>query len=532
MTEREQWEMLQMRWAQGERLSPAEEQQRLAFAAHDVLARRELEMFAALRARVAGEGEPVSEELINGVLEAVAASPKLRLVGGVAATRRPRLRGALPERLRLWSLVAAGLALAVASAAALLGRSRGPTTPLVAAAPATKVQSGARQMAPELAHSELVLSAGEVLVDGRAPRLEHRALSVGQVLATGVGRACFTIDPAIDVCLAEHSQVHLESVVASSIRVRVETGLALASLSRRNAGSTFALLAGDVSALAHGTIFAARHDGDEAEIIVVEGSVAVSRSTGRSEELGAHSRVVVDSTGNVSERSNVDQAAAEHLLTLRAANGIRLHAAFGVLELESRAPSAARASIDGGPVLPLPLQSVIGVGRHRVTWRDAGDHEQESWTDVSAGETRRLEAPLGRALAVTSAAVADRPTPAALLEAARSEVGHGNRRAALGLYERLRSFYPTSPEAHTVLPTIGRLYLDLGDANRALRNFDAYLSNPGALAPEALSGKIRALRGLGQHSAEREAIQRYLARYPRGLEAPRFEKRLAELDRR
>jgi tetratricopeptide (TPR) repeat protein len=133
---------------------------------------------------------------------------------------------------------------------------------------------------------------------------------------------------------------------------------------------------------------------------------------------------------------------------------------------------------------------------------------------------------------VTSAAVADRPTPAALLEAARSEVGHGNRRAALGLYERLRSFYPTSPEAHTVLPTIGRLYLDLGDANRALRNFDAYLSNPGALAPEALSGKIRALRGLGQHSAEREAIQRYLARYPRGLEAPRFEKRLAELDRR
>jgi hypothetical protein len=50
------------------------------------------------------------------------------------------------------------------------------------------------------------------------------------------------------------------------------------------------------------------------------------------------------------------------------------------------------------------------------------------------------------------------------------------------------------------------------------------------LAPEALSGRIRALRALRQRPAEREAIQQYLARYPKGLERPLFEKRLKELD--
>jgi hypothetical protein len=76
---------------------------------------------------------------------------------------------------------------------------------------------------------------------------------------------------------------------------------------------------------------------------------------------------------------------------------------------------------------------------------------------------------------------------------------------------------------------MGKLELNLGRQERALRHFDTYLRRSGALAPEALAGKIRALRALGRQTEELVAVRQYLARYPRGLEAPLLEKRLREL---
>jgi hypothetical protein len=469
MISRERWETLQTRWAQGEALSAAEEQERLAFAAHDPRARRELEIFAALRARAAAEAEPASAALIDGVLEAIRVGPRLRLVGSEDAAARPLPARRPPSSSRAWVFAAAGLAVAAGLGGALLAVAK-PPTHLVASA-----RHAAPRSLPEVARAELVLSAGEVLVDGRVTRLERRPLARGQVLATGEGRACFTIDPAIDVCLAEHSKIRLESLTASSIRVRVETGLALASLSRRSPGSSFALLAGDVSATAHGTTFAARQERGQAEIIVVEGDVEVARGGASSEQVGAHSRVLIRPGENVIERSKLGHAEEERLLGLRTTQGIGLRSAFENSNLDSKAP-------------------------------------------------------LSRPLPATSNGPVEKPSPAALLEAARAEVARGNGRAALALYERLHAIYPASAEGHTVLPTIGKLQLDLGDAQRALRSFDAYLRRPGLLAPEALSGKIRALRALRQRPAEREAIQQYLARYPKGLERPLFEKRLTELE--
>ena len=469
MISRERWETLQTRWAKGDALSAAEERERLAFAAYDSRARRELEVFAALRARAADDGEPVSGALIDGVLEAIRAGPRLRLVGSEDAAARPLLAKANPSSSRLWLFAAACLGLVATLGGILLALAKTPTHLVASASHAT------RQSLPEAAHTELLLSAGEVLVDGRAARVDRRALVAGQVLATGEGRACLTIAPTIDVCLAEHSKIRLESLAASSIRIRVETGLALASLSRRNPGSSFALLAGDLSATARGTTFAARHERGQAEIMVVEGRVEVARGGASSEQVGAHSRVLIRSGENVFERSKLGQAEEGRLLGLRAMQGIGLPTAFGVLELDSKAP-------------------------------------------------------LSRPLPVASSGSVEKPSPAALLEAARAEVARGNGRAALALYERLRALYPASAEGRTVLPTIGKLQLDLGDSERALRTFDTYLRSPGMLAPEALSGRIRALRALRQHPAEREAIQQYLARYPKGLERPLFEKRLTELN--
>ncbi|HVY25630.1 MAG TPA: FecR domain-containing protein [Polyangiaceae bacterium] len=533
MSDRRRWEELQTRWVQGDPLDPAEEQERVAFAAHDALARRELEMFAALRARATADGEPVSEKFISAVLEAVELGPRLRLVEageGVRSPSRPAERQL--ARVWGWAVAAACLALVAGIGGAWLASSTKTLKTAGATAHASSAYPNAGQPSLELARAELVLSAGEVRVDNGTARIDRKALDTGQVLATGAGRACLTIEPTIDVCLAEHSEITLESLVASSIRIRVEAGLALASLSRRSPGSSFALLAGDVVAMAHGTTFAARHQSDESEVVVLEGSVEVSRNGVSSEQVGAHSRVLIHSNGQVTERSLVGQAEAESLFTLRATHGIWLSAAFGVLELDSKASALTQASIDGGAALPLPFQGLVGVGRHHVTWRDSVGHEAESAIDVSVGETRRLEAPIVRQLPVASNGLAEKPSPTALLDAARAEVAGGNRRAALALYQKVGGFYPGSPEAHTVLPTIGRLYLELGDAEHALRSFDSYLRHPGALAPEALSGKIRALRALGQRQLEHQAIREYLARYPKGLEAPRLEKRALELESR
>jgi hypothetical protein len=102
----------------------------------------------------------------------------------------------------------------------------------------------------------------------------------------------------------------------------------------------------------------------------------------------------------------------------------------------------------------------------------------------------------------------------------------------LALYERLRAAHPTSPEARTVLVTIGKLELDLKKPAQALESFNTYLRAPGPLEPEALAGKIRALRALGRNADELRAIEAYLSRHPDGFESPLLRQRLEVLQGR
>ncbi len=80
-----------------------------------------------------------------------------------------------------------------------------------------------------------------------------------------------------------------------------------------------------------------------------------------------------------------------------------------------------------------------------------------------------------------------------------------------------------------MLVTVGKLELRQNAPARALNAFNAYLKRGGPLQPEALAGKIRALRALGNSAEERRSIERYLASYPDGFEAVALKKRLAVL---
>jgi hypothetical protein len=525
MTARERrWDELQTRWARGETLSAAEEHERLAYAEHDSLARRELELFAALRTRAAEPGDPAAQALVGRVLDALKAAPRLRLVTATSDSATQQLAPQRPARARVARVAVPALLLAAASAFGIfVARSR--------PSPTVAIPSGARApLAPSLARAELVLAAGQVRVTGRRFSIGQRPLAEGESVTTGEGRACLTIDPGIDVCLAGNTAIELESLAAARIRLRVERGTALATLAPRAPGSSFALVMADVSATAHGTTYVARRDGNETEVIVVEGAVEVSRGQDRREIVDAHSRVVVPSKSQAFVKTPVGRSEEARLLALRAPHRLWAGAAVGVLDLAD-APTTTHARVDDEEALALPLQAFVSAGTHRVSWLNAAGVETTSWIEVPAGGTRRITAPPAGSASAAASVPIEKPSAAALLVLARRELAHAKPRQALALYEQLRVAYPSSAEARTVLVTMGKLELDLGRPERALGRFDSYLRDGGALAPEALAGKARALRALGRSQEERRVIEQYLAAHPDGFQAPLFLKRLRELSR-
>lgn len=516
------WEQLQSRWASGEPLSADEESERLDYAAREPAARRELEFFSELRARAAFDVDSVSPALIDSVIDSVQGRPRLRLVTPVEREPKGPFDERRPARQRAL-LVAAALVAAAAAGTALVVQPSVAPRPVASALPST------HPLPMAAARAVLVMAARDVQVDGLRAGVGQGSLREGQRIATRDGGACLKIDSDIEVCLADNSVVELQSLAAHSIGLRVEAGTALASLGRRPPGSSFSLISGEISAHARGTTFAARRTNGESEVIVLDGAVDVVRGGDPPERVAAHSRVLLRAARGALERPALERSDETRLVALGSWHELWAGDALGTLHVLAAPQAALRVSIDDQPPLPLPLEISLRAGKHRVTWRNLAGGAVSSWINVAAGESQRVDPPLRSREMAAPEERADTRGPAALLEAARREVGRARPGDALALYERLRTTYPSSAEARTVLVTMGKLELNLGRQERALRHFDMYLGHGGALAPEALAGKIRALRALGRRVEERHAIRQYLARHPRGLEAPLFEKRLREL---
>src|SRR5690606_12446611 len=95
----------------------------------------------------------------------------------------------------------------------------------------TDETSTSAEEAPK-ARSELVLSAGEVLVDGVPVESGQSPLSQGQHVVTGKGRACLTVDPNVDVCLGDDSEVAVGSLARNDIALEVVRGKAVNQLTK------------------------------------------------------------------------------------------------------------------------------------------------------------------------------------------------------------------------------------------------------------------------------------------------------------
>jgi hypothetical protein len=333
--------------------------------------------------------------------------------------------------------------------------------------------------------ARLVSASGEVQIESpSAPTSERsvgsevaRALRTGDHVRTGKGSACLRVQPTIDVCLGPDSDVEIGSLRPPETQIVVARGIAIAALAPRTAGQSFALVGGDVVAVAHGTVYALdRTSAVNVDVVVLEGVVAV-HAPGRADVpdmVPAHTRW-------------------RRQPAMRSALRPEEEASFAAL-LAPRATDQPPTSIaQAAPRMP-PLKDADAP---RPVLRGGVD------------------------------------SPDLCLARARAALNRGNKRAALDWYRRVRDRFPNDEAARTVLVTSGRLEMDLGAPTRALDDFQAYLrGGDGALEMEALAGTTRALRALGRVNEERRAIDRYLARFPNGFDAPLLRSRLAESEER
>lgn len=128
-------------------------------------------------------------------------------------------------------------------------------------------------------------------------------------------------------------------------------------------------------------------------------------------------------------------------------------------------------------------------------------------------------------------AAAPEETPRALFQRANEarRLGEGTRAASL--YRKLIARFPASPEAALSQVRLGGMLLEQGDGRTALGHFDRYLAEQpgGALSPEALYGRGRALASLGRSAEESRAWTRLLADFPKSPYAGHARRRLETL---
>jgi hypothetical protein len=129
------------------------------------------------------------------------------------------------------------------------------------------------------------------------------------------------------------------------------------------------------------------------------------------------------------------------------------------------------------------------------------------------------------------AALATADTAASLFADAARARHDGDLRRAVTLFGALRSTFPDSDQAQVASVSMGDLLIRLGEPARALRAFDAYLSDvrTGPLREEALFGRARCQRELGDGASEAETWARLVRDFPGSAYATAARKRLDEL---
>jgi len=426
-----------------------------------------------------------------------------------------------------------GIALVVAAAAAcaLAVVYRGdPQAPAVA---------GLAQPASHPSRLELVYASGDATVDGADAMAGGALLASGDVVEIGEGSACMVLEPNIDVCMDGGTKLRVGEIVGPARRLELLSGRVALRLDKQPQGMSITVVSDGVESTAVGTAFTVARAASGVTTTVMEGRVRVKH--GKNAHLvDAHRRVVVEgSTPRHSTLTRADESPEWEMLAPRALWREQVSGELRVSALQAGA-SDARVLLDGRAIGRAPLSTLLPPGPHELVVMD-GEREllrrsfrtqpgQREIMTFDAQPLAAVEEPLPPSEAAPRRRGHSR-TPTELLSGARHMMVEGRWGAAAEVYRSLRRLHPKSPEAHTVLVSLGQLELDrLGDPRRALSLLDRYLAKGGGvLAEEARYTRIRALRRLGHAPAEQDAIRLFLAAHPKSFHRKVLERRLVAL---
>lgn len=443
------------------------------------------------------------------------------------------LKGSRVPRL-VWGLGAAAVLALVATAALLPPRVQPKVAePQVASPPSSRV--------------ELVYTAGEVSVDGKPATGGAALLPEGSRIAVARGSACLAMDPGIDLCLAEGSELVLSRVHSLWRKLDLTRGKVGVRLEPQPEGVRLSIVAEGVWSTAVGTAFTVERRADRAvRTAVMNGRVRVGSDGGQEHMVAAHQRSDVRSgNATVSALARSEESPEWALLGPAELWSDPVSSSLVV----QGPPQGVDVLLDGQRVGVAPLSTLVPAGTHHVALRVDGRIALTRELTMQAGQPTVVSfeaadlAPAalgGTVVDVPSATMPARRGPAleraqsadVMLSEARRLMRNARFEAAASQYESLRAAYPDSAEAHTVLVSLAELELDrLGRPERALLQLERYLVAGGPLSEEARHLRVRALRALGQHDGERRAIEEFLDQYPGSFRVAVLQRRLHELVR-
>ena len=325
---------------------------------------------------------------------------------------------------------------------------------------------------------QLAAPAVGVTLDGALAEA-NATVRQGQRIETHEAGACFRFDRNVRACFAPRSVARVTSLGTDAL-LSLEQGAVAAELEHQVVGASFGLQTGSVVMRAVGTRFGLQIASGSflsvgAGTVEVTGDGPVYRVAAPSRtELGTHRIAAL----TADERQALDQL-------FNPGNGAST-AAVGATEAAPRQVSASASA-----------ESPVARGA------SAAAPPSASASGANAGE---------------------------LLARARAERAVGAMNDAAKSYRRLIGEYPSSAEALTARVALGQLELSaLGDASGALGHFSEYLRRGGPLEQEARYGQVRALAALGRSADEKQAIEGFLAKYPRAMQSAALQQRLKTL---
>jgi len=395
-------------------------------------------------------------------------------------------------------------------------------------------------MAPAL-EGRIVLVAGDA--DATDPALVGDRVKPGRRLTCGASKTVLSLPTGITVSLAPGSRASTRRLDGDALQLELHEGSLLAAATPGRSGPPFEVFTRSGVITVTGTVLAVEDSGRDVEVRVIRGRVMVDDGVGRKP------RPLGPAEATVLGRPAVRTASPEETAAVwREISSFDLldPGAGGVVDVSS-IPAGAEVTIDGVSLGRTPVVAAVRAGHRRLELNLAGRVPVREFVDVSDGETLARAFDLqttgpeiataasdaGVEIVGASVPAAAAGGPADVLVRAQELRAARDWAGAARAYRELIRRFAGSAEANSATVSLAQIELGkLGKPGKALDRFDAYLSRhpAGPLALEALFGRARALRALGRTGEEREALERFVARFPNALQAQEARQRLAAIE--